>query len=288
MNNSYKHPVKYAVLFLSVLLSACESIPVQLPGSTTVATREFRLSPGNDVIGDLATITTKRGDTLPDIARHYSLGHNDVAGANPNVDVWVPHAGARVLLPLQFVLPDEAPRQGIVLNVATMRIYYYPEDTLDNRVFTYPVGIGREGWATPTGHMRIVEKKEQPDWRVPASIRKEHAQMGDPLPAVVPAGPDNPLGEFAMRLTRPEYLIHGTNKPYGIGMRVSHGCVRLYPEDIQPLFQSTALSTDVHLIDQPYLLGWRGDVLYLEAHPPLQKSNRKLKKLIGQLVRKIE
>ncbi len=279
----------YVILFLSVALTACVSTPVKFPvAESTVTTRAFTLPPGDDVIGDLAIITTKRGDTLPDIARHFSLGHNDIAEANPNVDVWVPHAGARVLLPLQFVLPDEAPRQGIVLNVATMRIYYYPDDALDNRVFTYPVGIGREGWATPTGHMRIIEKKEQPDWRVPASIRKEHAQMGDPLPPVVPAGPDNPLGEFAMRLTRPEYLIHGTNKPYGIGMRVSHGCVRLYPEDIQPLFQSVKLRTDVHLIDQPYLLGWRGDTLYLEAHPPLQKSDRKLKKLISALVRKIE
>lgn len=264
-------------------------MPLHFPVTdSTVATREFTLLPGDDVVGGLAMITTRRGDTMPDVARHFSLGHNDIAGANPDIDIWVPHTGARVLLPLQFVLPDEAPRQGIILNVATMRIYFYPQDAQDNRVFTYPVGIGREGWATPIGHMRIIEKKVQPEWRVPASIRKEHAQMGDPLPAIVPAGPDNPLGEFAMRLTRPDYLIHGTNKPYGIGMRVSHGCVRLYPEDIQPLFQSVELRTDVHLIDQPYLIGWRGQTLYLEAHPPLQKSNKRLKKLISQLVRKIE
>ncbi len=283
------HSLRYLFLGLSIFLAACESMPLRLPEATSnIATRAFILPPGNDVIGELATITTRQGDTLPDIARHFSLGFNDITGANPNVNVWVPRAGSRVLLPLQFILPDEAPRQGIVLNVATMRIYYYPEDAQDNRIFTYPVGVGREGWDTPTGHMRITEKKEQPEWRVPASIRKEHAQMGDPLPAVVPPGPDNPLGAFAMRLSRPEYLIHGTNKPYGIGMRVSHGCVRLYPEDIQPLFQSVATRTDVHLIDQPYLLGWRDGVLYLEAHPPLQQNNKKRKKFISDLVRKIE
>jgi L,D-transpeptidase ErfK/SrfK len=123
--------------------------------------------------------------------------------------------------------------------------------------------------------MRIIEKRENPSWRPPASVRREHARDGNPLPAVVKAGPDNPLGAHAMRLSRPSYLLHGTNKPYGVGMRVSHGCVRLYPEDISRLFNAVAVGTDVHIVNQPYLAGWQDGTLHLEAHAPLAEDAKR-------------
>ena len=146
-----------------------------------------------------------------------------------------------------------------------------------DRVITHPIGIGREGWRTPTGRTRITQKLEQPAWTVPASVRKEHVRLGDPLPAIVPPGPDNPLGEFAMRLSRPQYLIHGTNKPWGVGIRVSHGCVRLYPEDIATLFPQVPVGTPVRIINEPYVAGRRDGLLYLEAHEPLAEDVRRWK-----------
>jgi len=234
--------------------------------------------PKVDVIGEVQYVVARDEDTLPDFARRYDLGHDEIVAANPDVDPWLPGAGTRVVLPTRFVLPD-APREGIVLNLATLRLFYYPpvEDNQPQTVITHPVGIGREGWRTPVGHMRIIEKTENPSWRPPASIRREHAKKGDPLPAVVPAGPDNPLGAHAMRLSRPSYLLHGTNKPYGVGMRVSHGCIRLYPEDIARLFEAVPKGTDVRIVNQPYLAGWKNGELYLEAHAPLAEDARRWK-----------
>jgi len=172
-------------------------------------------------------------------------------------------------LPLRFILPN-APRKGIVLNIANMRLFYYPKSQ-PNTLLTYPVGIGRDGWNTPLGLTTIVDKKSNPDWTVPDSIHREHKQQGDPLPRVVHAGPDNPLGSYAMPLGFSNYLIHGTNKPYGIGMQVSHGCVQLYPEDIENLFNKVKVGTPVRIVHQPYLAAWDQDMLYLEAHKPLEK-----------------
>jgi L,D-transpeptidase ErfK/SrfK len=246
-----------------------DTIVERLPKFADIATREFTIAKDHSIVGGIAVISAYDGDTLPDIARHFSLGYNDITIANPAILPWTPEAGALVLLPLQFVLPD-TPRKGIVLNLANMRIYYYPPKQPDD-VLTYPVGIGREGWNTPLGQTTIVAKKVDPAWTVPESIRREHAAKGDPLPKVVPPGPDNPLGEYALLLGFSSYLIHGTNKPYGIGMQVSHGCVRLYPEDIEVLFKKTKVGTPVRIVHQPYMTAWDGDILYLEAHEPLQK-----------------
>jgi L,D-transpeptidase ErfK/SrfK len=193
--------------------------------------------------------------------------------ANPDVDVWLPGAGAEVLLPTQFILP-EAPRDGLVLNVAAMRLYYFAPADEDGQatLYTHPIGIGRVGWATPLGSTRITAKAANPAWYVPESIRKEHAEAGDPLPAVVPPGPDNPLGAHALRLAMPGYLIHGTNKPAGVGLRVSHGCIRLYPEDIASLYEMVPKGTPVHIVEQPYLAGWHGDRLMFSAHVPLEET----------------
>ena len=144
-----------------------------------------------------------REDTLSDLARRYDLGYEAIVAANPGLDPWLPGEGAQVILPTQFVLPD-APREGLVLNLAAMRLYYYPRPGADEppSVITHPIGIGREGWETPQGTSRITQKIVKPTWTVPASVRREHAEIGDPLPPVVPPGPDNPLGDYAMRLSR--------------------------------------------------------------------------------------
>ncbi|WP_370869915.1 L,D-transpeptidase family protein [Methylobacter sp.] len=234
-----------------------------------IATRKFPIAKDRSIVGGLAAISAHDDDTLSDIARHFGQGYNDITIANPNISPWTLKAGTRVLLPLQFILPDTL-RKGIVLNLANMRMYYYPPKQPDT-VFTYPVGVGREGWNTPLGQTAIIAKKLKPTWTVPESIRREHAAKGDPLPKAVPPGPDNPLGEYALLLGFSSYLIHGTNKPYGVGMQVSHGCVRLYPEDIEVLFKKTSVGTPVRIVHQSYMTAWDGDILYLEAHEPLQK-----------------
>lgn len=225
------------------------------------------------MVGTLQVVVARHEDTLADFARRYGLGFDEIVAANPAVDPWLPGRGTRVVLPTQFVLPN-ARREGIVVNLATLRLFYYPkpDEGEPQVVITHPIGIGREGRRTPLGLMRIVQKTENPTWTPPASVRREHAERGDLLPGVVPAGPDNPLGAHAMRLSRPAYLFHGTNKPYGVGMRVSSGCIRLYPEDIARLFEEVPIGTKVNVVNQPYLVGAQGDVLYLEAHAPLAEE----------------
>ena len=235
-------------------------------------------NPGDTLIGAVEKIRAEYEDTLPDIARANGLGFQEIKLANPGVDTWLPGDGTEILLPTRFVLPD-APRVGLVLNIPEMRLYYYPPENPEQApaVITHPIGIGRQGWATPYLNTRIIQKKTRPAWYPPESIRKEHAEAGDPLPRRVPPGPDNPLGNYAMRLGQPEYIIHGTNKPFGIGMRVSHGCIRLYPEDIESLYRKVKLRTPVRIVNQPYKVGRRGDKLYLEAHPYLEEDTEQFK-----------
>jgi len=232
---------------------------------------DFYVSNGDDVIGRLAVIRLKKGDTLPDIARHFSLGINTVSAANPAIDTWVPEAGERVLLPLSFILPDTR-RKGIVINLAAMRLFQYKRKGELLAVSTYPVGIGTAERPTPMGRMVITRKKFRPTWYVPASIAEDYRKKGDPLPPKVPPGPLNPLGEHALYLSRSEYLVHGTNKPASIGLRATNGCIRLYPEDIRRLFENTPVKTPVNIVNQPYLVGERDGIIYLEAHTPLEGS----------------
>lgn len=223
---------------------------------------------GDSVVGSLRQVTANADDTLVDIARRENIGFEEIRLANPNVDTWLPGAGAKIQIPGQFVLP-QAPRRGIVLNLAELRLYYYPEPSADERpqVITHPVSIGRQDWTTPLGRTRIIAKVKDPAWHPPQSIRDEHAADGDPLPARVPPGPDNPLGRHALRLGLPGYLIHGTNKPNGIGMRVSHGCVRMSPQDIESLFDTVSTGTPVHIVNQPVKVGWTDGTLMIEVHP---------------------
>lgn len=216
------------------------------------------------------TIASKDEDLL-DIARRFDLGQNEIIRLNPDVDRWLPKAGAQIQIQSERLLPD-APRSGLVLNLPEFRLYYFPEpgSKEPSSVITHPISIGRQDWDTPLGQTSIIAKKENPTWTPPESIKKEHAAKGDPLPDVVPAGPNNPLGLYAMRLGISGYLIHSTNKPYGVGMRVSHGCIRMYPEDIDTLFPLITVGTPVSIVNQAVKVGWAGDSLYIEVHPPLE------------------
>jgi len=248
-----------------------EAPPVPTVHEKELERHEFSVARGEDIVGRPAAVRLEKDDTLPDIARHFGLGINEIRAANPGVDLWVPEAGERVLLPLSFILPD-APRKGIVVNLATMRLFLYKEEGASLSVSTYPVGVGTDERPTPMGQMYIARKAARPTWHVPASIAADHRRKGDILPAKVPPGPDNPLGEYALYLSKSTYLIHGTNKPASIGLTATNGCLRLYPENIKTLFEDTPVKTPVLIVNQPYLVGQRGGVLYLEAHEPIDDS----------------
>jgi L,D-transpeptidase ErfK/SrfK len=240
--------------------------------ATTARAEIYELPPeGFDVVGALSTVTARYEDTLVDIARRHGLGYEDVVRANPGVNVWVPGEGTEVVLPTRFVLPP-GPRRGVVLNLAEYRLYYFPEPREGEPayVMTYPISIGRMDWETPLGLTRIISKVRNPSWYPPESVREEHAADGKSLPRIVPPGPDNPLGEYAMRLGLPGYLIHSTNRPAGVGMRVTHGCIRMFPEDIEYLFGQVGIDTPVRIINAPVKIGWDGDRLVMEAHPVLE------------------
>jgi L,D-transpeptidase ErfK/SrfK len=243
------------------LLGLCLGIAQQ------TGAREYFLSPGSDVVGEATIIEARHEDTFVTLARRHNVGFEALRNANPDVDAWLPGEGTRIVIPTQHVLP-RAERRGIVVNLPELRLYYFPEPDGD-RVITYPISIGRMDWGTPLGKTTVIRKRLNPTWTPPESIRAEHAAMNDPLPAVVPPGPDNPLGKHALNLGIPGYLIHGTNKPSGVGMRVTHGCIRMFPEDIEALFDSVAPGTPVQIVNQPYKLGWTDEGLYLEAHLPL-------------------
>jgi L,D-transpeptidase ErfK/SrfK len=254
-----------------------------------VATHKFQIDPEHDdVVGHVQVTVASKADTLPDIARRFNVGYEEIVRANPGVDPWLPGEGREIVVPTQFVLPN-APRDGIVINVAAMRVYYFPKTRTKGEkqtVYTYPIGIGKVGWSTPEGSTKTVSKEKDPVWRPTASIRKEHKENGEDLPAVVPAGPDNPLGKYKFTLGWPTYLIHGTNKPYGVGLRSSHGCIRLYPEDIQTFYEMIPNGTPVHVVNQPFVFGWHDGQLYLQALSVLEDDPRDWKNGQKKLLQK--
>jgi L,D-transpeptidase ErfK/SrfK len=264
--------------------------PEPPPLPAPVDTHKFTLAdPDDDVVGTVQITTTSKEDTLPDIARRFNVGYEEIVRANPGVDPWIPGAGRHVVVPTRFVLPN-APRDGIVIDVAAMRLYYFPPHKKGEPVvvYTHPIGVGQMGWSTPEGTTHITGRQKDPKWIPGPGVRKEHHDQGDDLPAVVPAGPDNPLGKYKFTLGWPEYLIHGTNKPYGVGLRSSHGCVRLYPEDIEKLFEMVPNGTPVHVVNQPFLFGWHDGQLYLQAYTVLEDDRRNWsgaqKKLLSKLL----
>lgn len=253
------------------------------------ATHRFEIDANTQIVGYAQRTVLGKDDTFSDIARRFDVGYQEMVLANPGVDPWLPGAGREVVVPTQFILPA-APHTGIVVNVAAMRLFFYPPHKRGEPqvVYTYPIGIGRAGWKTREGTTRVIDRTKDPVWIVPQSVRDEHAKDGDILPARVPPGPDNPLGQYRLRLGWPTYLIHGTNKPYGVGMRVSHGCMHLYPEDIAVLFDQIPVGTPVTIVDQPYLFGSRDGTLYFQAYGVMEDDlrdwNGQRKHLLGKLL----
>lgn len=218
-----------------------------------------------NIAGEATSYIVGEEDTLYSIARKFDLGLIDLMSANPGIDSWVPGVGNSLVIPTSYILPDTK-RSGIVINLSELRLYYFTDS---KNVMTFPVGIGREGWKTPIGETTIILKRKNPVWTPPPSIL---AAKPD-LPRIIPAGPDNPLGQYALSLGWESYAIHGTNKPSGIGLRSSHGCIRMYPEDIKILFAAVNRGTKVTVIDKPYKLAWVENKLYLEASPTEAQSN---------------
>lgn len=225
-------------------------------------------SPQQDVIGQLETRTARYEDTFADLGSSLGYGYLEMIAANPAIDPWLPGEGTEITLPGEHVLPI-AEREGVVINLPEFRMYYFHKG--GEIVSSYPVGIGREGWSSPLGQTRILRKQAKPSWYPPKSILEEHAANGDPLPSVVPPGPDNPMGPFKMNLAMSGYVIHGTNKKFGIGTRVSHGCFRMRNEDITELFPQVPIGSTVTIVNQPYKLGVINGELYLEVHTPLDE-----------------
>jgi L,D-transpeptidase ErfK/SrfK len=234
-------------------------------------------SPDAVLFGREERVVTSFEDTLYEIARRYSLGSEEVVRVNPGIDPWLPGAGKSIVIPGQRVLPP-GPREGIVVNLPEHRLYFYPKPVAGKPhvVYTYPISIGKMDWHTPLGKTKVVDKRKNPTWTPPDSVRQEHIANGEPpLPAVVGPGPDNPLGNYAMRLgLTGSYLIHGTNNPIAVGMAVTHGCIRMYPEDIEELFPMVPVGTPVYLINEPVKIAWADGQLLLEAHPPVDSQGQ--------------
>lgn len=233
----------------------------------------YDLPTNGNIVGNVQNASVRPGEDFSDIAERYQIGYYELFEANPGVDPDNPPADTILIIPTQFILPREL-HNNIVINLAELRLYYQPQNS--HKVYIYPIGIGEENWLTPTGTFSIMEKIVNPRWVPPASIAKFRKSIGDPVEKVVPAGPENPLGHYAMRLSSPTYLIHGTNAPEGVGRRSSAGCIRLYPNNIEQLFHLVPLKTEVVIINRPYKVGKLDGKLYLEAHLPLLEQRMKM------------
>ena len=229
----------------------------------------YKLGPvGDDLVGTVSSTVVKEGENFHSIAHRYDIGFIELVEANPGVNPLETPAGTVLILPSRYILPN-APREGVVINLAEMRLYYYPKGK--GEVWTFPVGIGREGSQTPNGPMKVMEHIVHPTWHAPESVIAERAKEGVIVPKIVPPGPDNPLGDYALRLSRPTYLIHGTNDNSGVGRRSSAGCLRMYPEDIDKLFHAVKNGDSILVVNEPYKLGRHNDYVYIEGHLPLQE-----------------
>lgn len=229
---------------------------------------------GDNIVGDIQVVTIANPDTtLLDIARHYDLGFEEMTQVNPDVSNWVPKLGSRVIIPTEFILPP-GPLKGIVINIPQRRLFYFPKPAplQEAQVMTFPISIAREGWRTPLGQSRIIAKYRDPSWFVPKSIQEEHRSDGETeFPTYFPPGPDNPMGMLALATSFPGIFIHGTNMPWGVGMRTSHGCLHLYPEDAAQLFPIVPVGTLVRIVDEPITIGVRDSTLYLSSSKPISE-----------------
>ena len=269
---SARHRV--AVLFA---LAAAVALCLALPSAPAQAASYQLTGPDQTIVGEDQVITTVYEDTLYDLARTHSVDSQELIRVNPGIDPWLPGAGKKIILPGRFILPP-GPHEGIIVNLPEHRLYYFPKRHRGQpqTVITYPVSIGKMDWRTPIGLTHVIQKLKNPVWYVPAGVRKEHLEEGDPLPARVPPGPDNPLGQFALRLAAGggTYLIHGTNNPIAVGLPVTHGCVRLYPDDVAALFPLVPVGTPVRIINDPIKVAWVDGELLLEAHPPVDAEGQ--------------
>ena len=257
--NILKTYISTLALFSALILSA--PVAMAAPPSTATPAAKISYAPyTKPYIGQMQEMRASYEDTLVHIGREYGVGFVEMRAANPTVDPWLPGAGTNIVIPTLNILPD-APHEGAVVNLAEMRIYFYK--TPNSEPITFPIGIGRDGLKTPLGPTTITRKKEGPTWTPTERMRRE-----DPtLPAFVPPGPDNPMGSHSLYLGFPMIAIHGTNKPYGIGRRVSSGCIRMFPEDITQMFDLAPVGTKVFVVDQPIKAAWIGDRFFLEVHP---------------------
>lgn len=242
----------------------------------------------NQLIGQQESALSRKGETLLDVARRFNVGADEIMHSNPQIPVTHRlNAGVKVIIPSKFILPD-LEKDGVIINLAELRLYYYPKDS--GTVISIPVGIGKEkGWQTPVGETIVNRKDRDPVWRPTPNVQMEAARNGTPIPSTFPPGPDNPLGSYVLRLGWPTYLIHGTNRPEGVGSRVSAGCLRLYPEDVEVLYDQVPIGTRVRVINEPYKVGMSGNKLYLEAHRPLSELRAKFsadKTAIVELIQK--
>jgi L,D-transpeptidase ErfK/SrfK len=242
--------------------------------------------PTVQVVGEDLHVQTHYSDTLVEIARQYGLGYEEMVRANPKVDPWLPGEGTPIMIPGRHILPP-GPRDGIIVNIPEHRIYYFPKPLRGHMptVVTYPVSIGKMDWQTPMGLTHVVSKQKNPSWNPPASVRAEHLANGDPLPGgSIGPGPDNPLGLFAMRLAiHPgDYLIHGTNNPLAVGMAVTHGCIRMYPEDVAAIFPTVPVGAKVYLINVPVKVAFVDGSLLLEAHPPVDAQGQSIDPVLSK------
>jgi L,D-transpeptidase ErfK/SrfK len=245
------------------------------------ALRSFMLTPDTALYGAVRQVKVEGEDTLLDIAREFGLGYNQIVAANPGIDPWVPPKGELVKIPLAFMLPRERPQAGIVVNLAEMRLYFFFSNGGHDFFFTAPIGIGREGYLTELGVYKVKSKTPNPTWVVPDSIREEEPD----LPAEVPPGPDNPLGDFVFRLSRNLYAIHGTNKPWGIGRRVSHGCIRMYPEDVGALYPMIPVGATVQVVYEPVKYGWGNGLFWVQAFEDFEnRAENPLMKIMEELL----
>ncbi len=247
--------MQYLIYFL--IISLAPFVPIKNCNSEV-----FSFSKDSSVIGFKKTYIIENSESLIEIARKFNLGYNAITASNPDIDPFLPDIGTTVRIPTSWILPEINMYDGIVINLSEMRLYYFFQQSGRKLVRTFPIGIGREGYNTPLGQFKITQKVENPSWYVPASIRAEKPE----LPMVVPPGPNNPLGTHALRLSVQSYLIHGTNKPWGVGRRVSHGCIRLYPEDIPVLFQLVKNGVKVEIVKQPVKIGVKDKKVFIEVH----------------------
>jgi L,D-transpeptidase ErfK/SrfK len=265
--------MKFRIFILITMISFLFVLPV--------AADAYTFSNDSTVIGSVKTYQTRGGESLIELARRFGLGYNEITEANPKLDPFVPGDGATIDIPAAWILPDLPGYDGIVINLSEMRLYYFPEKKKLS-VMTFPIGVGSEGKETPLGTFRIVEKMVNPSWYVPESIMKEKPE----LPKVVPPGPDNPLGSHAMRLSERTILIHGTNRPYAVGRKASHGCIRMYPEDIPKLFQMVPKNSRVTIVRQPVKVGRINNRVYVEIHKDMELNINYFNEAVRLLVKK--